>query len=352
MVMKLSGQTLDSYFGITPKTPATALQAVLLTIAEACALLADEIEAPRRTGQALDPRTAIYTGGDTPQVLDARAHDLVIDSLSKAPVQSVASEEAAELVILDPAAPYAVATDPLDGSSNIAVNGPIGTIFSVVDGVDMSVSAPLDAFVGNVPAIRAAGMVIFGPRTTLVLSTGDGTDVFQLCRESGDFVLEQSKVVLSHDTSEFAINLSNYFSWDVGTRRYVDDLLAGSLGERGVDFNMRWLAALVGEAYRILVRGGIFLYPTDSREGYAEGRLRLIYEAQPVAFLIEQAGGAATNGDIRVLDIAPSSLHQRTGLTFGSKNEVAAAAGYQNASTAPSVSPLFGERGLFRDAGI
>jgi fructose-1,6-bisphosphatase I len=219
-----------------------------------------------------------------------------------------------------PKGEYLLLFDPLDGSSNIDVNVSIGTIFSVLRCPD-GVTEPDDiAFLQ--PGVKqvAAGFAVYGPSTQLVLTFGDGVAVFTLDREQGSFVLTQENLRIPEETAEFAINMSNARHWEAPVKRYIDELMAGKTGERGKDFNMRWIASMVADLFRILTRGGVFMYPVDSKR--PAGRLRLMYEANPMAFIVEQAGGAATNGRKRIMEIQPEELHQRVGLVIGSKAEV------------------------------
>ncbi len=210
--------------------------------------------------------------------------------------------------------------DPLDGSSNIDVNVSIGTIFSVLRCPEGVTEPDEKAFLQPGTRQVAAGFAVYGPSTLLVLTVGNGVVGFTLDRELGSWVLTQQKIEISADTKEFAINMSNMRNWEPPVRRYIDECLAGEGGPRGKDFNMRWVASMVADVYRILSRGGVFMYPRDAR--HKNGRLRLMYEANPMAFIVEQAGGAATNGHQRILDIQPEALHQRVGVILGSKNEV------------------------------
>ena len=194
-----------------------------------------------------------------------------------------------------------------------------------------------------------AGFFIYGPQLALVLSLGSGTHVFVLSTRLGTFVQAYESRMIAPRTQEFAINTANYRHWDEAVRLYVDDCLEGADGPRGKDFNMRWIASLVADCYRILMRGGVFLYPGDQRKGYRQGRLRLVYEANPIAYLVEQAAGAASDTVNRILEIQPESLHQRVPMVFGSEREVARIARYHTApSSIGERSPLFGNRGLFR----
>ena len=285
--------------------------------------------------------------GDTQKELDLRSNGIVLEALRAAPVRLVASEEMVDPLVLDPAAKLAVAVDPLDGSSNIDTNAPIGTIFSILPVLDKAAS---DAEHFLQPGTRqaAAGFLIYGAQTALVLTLGDGTRLFTLDRASGRFLARPEPLRIAPETREYAINSSNWRHWDEPVRSYVSHCLMGASGPRGTDFNTRWHGALVGEAFRILLRGGIYLYPGDSRPGYEQGRLRLSYEGNPVAFLVEQAGGAATDGRRRILDLQPRSLHQRIPLVFGSAREVECVRLCYEHERAAEAHPLFGSRKLFR----
>ncbi len=291
------------------------------------------------------------TDGDQQKTLDLRANELFLAALAEAPVAVFASEEAETALILNRDAPLAVAIDPLDGSSNIDTNLSVGTIFSVLPGPGPAAAGDAAEAAILQPGARqlAAGMVVYGPQTALVLTLGQGTDIFTLDRETATFVLTRPQVRIPAGRREYAINASNYRHWDAPLRAYIDDCVLGSEGPRGENFNMRWVASLVAEAFRILARGGVFLYPSDARPGYQNGRLRLVYEANPIAFLIEQAGGAASDGEHRILDLQPQALHQRVPLVFGSHDKVAQIARYQGDSHLIGTrSPLFARRGLFR----
>lgn len=283
------------------------------------------------------------SGGDSQKQLDWRTHEIVLEALRFTGVAAVGSEEADAPDVLDPRGAVVVAVDPLDGSSNIDNNVAIGTIFAILPAL-----AGGDSFLQPGSRQLAAGFVVYGPHTDLVLTLGEGTHIFTLDPEDGVFRIALSNVTIPAETAEFAINASNYRHWQPGIRAWFDDCVAGAAGPREKDFNMRWVAALVAEATRILIRGGIFLYPGDERRGYAQGRLRLVYEANPIAFVVEQAGGRATNGTERVLDLVPTDLHQRTPLIFGSTAEVGQVEFYERNPVPADRSPLFGYRGLFR----
>src|SRR5512147_120954 len=229
-----------------------------------------------------------------------------------------------------PKGEYLLLFDPLDGSSNIDVNISVGTIFSALR-CPKAASGELceaneAAFLQPGRRQVAAGFAVYGPTTVLVLTVGDGAHGFTLDRESYTFVLTHPDIRIPEDTAEFAINMSNQRRWEPAVRRYIDECLAGKDGPRGKDFNMRWVASMVADVFRVLSRGGIFMYPRDSKN--KDGRLRLMYEANPMAFIVEQAGGAATDGKTRILDIQPARLHQRVAVVLGSKNEVERVASY------------------------
>ena len=245
---------------------------------------------------------------------------------------------------------YLLAFDPLDGSSNIDVNVSVGSIFSVLPDPDPTAEVGPAAFLQPGANQVCAGYAIYGPTTMLVMTFGHGVHGFTLDREIGEFVLTHGDMRIPEETSEFAINASNSRFWEPAVTRYVDECLAGSSGPRGRDFNMRWVASLVAEAHRILLRGGVFLYPRDDRASARSGKLRLLYEANPIGLLIEQAGGRASNGDTPILEVQPKALHQRTGFVFGSRAEVERIEAYhRDHNVRPFDAPLFGARGLFRD---
>lgn len=285
--------------------------------------------------------------GDVQKDLDVLADETFLDAVHAEQVALYASEELNHPVVVNPGAALALALDPLDGSSNIDTNLSIGTIFSI-----LPVAAGRDAIDTFLQPGRmqvAAGFFIYGPQLVLVLTLGKGTNVFVHSPRQQGFVLAYGDVLIPAKAQEFAINAANYRHWDDAVRHYIDDCLKGVEGAHGRDFNMRWLASLVADAYRILVRGGVFLYPGDSRKGYARGRLRLVYEANPMAMVVEQAGGLATNTTEPILDLVPQSLHERTPLVFGSTNEVTQVGRYHADPEPMGIrSPLFGQRGLFR----
>jgi fructose-1,6-bisphosphatase I len=327
--------------------PRGEIAAVVQAVAAAATELAERIAlGPLRTGFA--EVVGSNADGDAQAALDVEADRLFTTALRTAPVAVTGSEEHPAAQVLDPAAPLALVIDPLDGSSNIATNLSVGTIFGILPMTGLSPDAVV-LQAGR--RLLAAGMVVYGPQTTLALTLGDGTALFTLDRRERLFICTNPRVVIPQGQAEFAINASNYRHWDAAIRAYVDDCNAGVTGPRGRNFNTRWLASLVAEASRILNRGGIFLYPADRRPGYEQGRLRLVYEANPIAMLIEEAGGAATDGVRRIRDLAPQDLHQRIPLVFGAADKVERVARYYAGPPSTSErSPLFGQRGLFYNA--
>jgi fructose-1,6-bisphosphatase I/sedoheptulose-1,7-bisphosphatase len=253
-----------------------------------------------------------------------------------------------------PRGKYLLVFDPLDGSSNIDVNVSVGSIFSILrapkDVIDSGREVTEADFLQPGATQVAAGYALYGPTTMLVLTVGNGVSGFTLDPNLGEFVLTHKNIQVPADTQEFAINSSNSRFWEQPVKRYVDECLAGKTGPRGKDFNMRWIASMVAEAHRILMRGGVFMYPRDTKDPNKPGRLRLLYEANPIGFVMEQAGARASTGRQPMLGVQPTSLHQRIGLVFGSKNEVDRIERYHS-EPAPSEAPppLFAERSLFRN---
>jgi fructose-1,6-bisphosphatase I len=261
------------------------------------------------------------------------AEELFSTALRAAGIGGYLSEERKDAAVFDPLSAIAVAIDPLDGSSNIDVNAPIGTIFSVLPMVQGAGDDPIAPFLQSGRRQVAAGFFIYGPQTSLIVSVGQGTHLFVLDRTSRRFVLVEAGLTIPSGVTEYAINASNYRHWHEPIQSYIDDCVMGADGPRGRNFNMRWIASLVADAYRIFTRGGVFLYPADKREGYGQGRLRLIYEANPVAFLAEQAGGGASDGVDPILD----------------RDKVERVRRYHVDRSSPTRDePLFGRRGLLR----
>ena len=284
--------------------------------------------------------------GDSQKALDVRSDEIVTAQLRIAPVAYYASEEQDVILTLNEHAPLAVASDPLDGSSNIDTNVSVGTIFSVYPVVPGDAEA---SFFRPGTEQIAGGFFVYGPQTTLIITTGNGTELYVLDPDDSIFRPAISAMHIPAASSEFAINASNFQYWDTPVRTYIEDCLKGESGPSGKTHNMRWVGSLVADAGRILMRGGLFLYPADSRKGYLSGRLRLLYEANPVAFVIEQAGGAATDGLTRIMEKSQTELHQRVPFIFGSSEEVTLVGKYyQQEDHKGSHSPLFNERGLLR----
>lgn len=266
-------------------------------------------------------------------------------------VAGMVSEEMEEVYHLPkefPRGKYLLLFDPLDGSSNTDVNVSVGSIFSVLRAATPGQDAKPEDFLQPGTQQVCAGYAIYGPSTMLVLTLGTGTHAFTLDPQLGEWVLSHPNLKIPAKTREFAINASNSRFWEPAVKRYVDECLAGQTGPRGADFNMRWIASLVAETHRILMRGGVFMYPRDNKDPAKHGRLRLLYEANPISMLIEQAGGQASTGRKRMLEVQPESLHQRIGFIFGSSEEVSRIEGYHHEEPQDTYkSPLFGKRGLF-----
>ena len=293
--------------------------------------------------------------GEPQQQLAVLADDVLIKSCEWGGlVAGMASEELEEPYAIPaefPRGRYLLVFDPLDGSSNTDVNVSVGTIFSVLRHEKREAPATADYLQPGRLQV-AAGYAVYGPSTMFVVTVGQGTHGFTLDREIGNFILTHPNMEIPADTSEFAINTSNARFWEPPVHRYVTECQAGKTGDRGRDFNMRWIASMVAEVHRILIRGGVFMYPKDTKDPTKPGRLRLMYEANPIAMLVEQAGGRATTGEKRVLDLVPTGLHQRVPLILGSRNEVERIERYHAEFAAgvdrPFVSPLFNERSMFR----
>ncbi|MDX3924540.1 MAG: class 1 fructose-bisphosphatase [Shinella sp.] len=347
----MTSATLDAFLnshsaGAAPS--GVAVSATVRQLAAAAVRMRNTIN-QGALGKAFAESRGVGAGGDVQKGLDVHADDIFLEAMRQAPVALYASEELEQTALLDPAAPLALAIDPLDGSSNIDANISIGTIFSILPVAGDPAGERNASFFQRGDAQLAAGFFIYGPQLALVLSVGNGTHIFVFSGRLGTFVQAYESLFIPLRTQEFAINAANYRHWDEAVRLYVDDCLKGTEGPREKEFNMRWIAAVAADAYRILVRGGIYLYPGDRRKGYGEGRLRLVYEANPIAFLIEQAGGAATDTINRILDLTPTALHQRVPLVFGSSREVARVRRYHiEPSNIGERAPLFSNRGLFR----
>lgn len=292
--------------------------------------------------------------GETQKKLDLFSHDCFVRfTETSGTLSGLVSEELPLPHQIPPGTvrgKYLLLFDPLDGSSNIDVNAPVGSVFSVLRAPDPGRDVVEADFLQKGERQLAAGYALYGPATMLVLTVGNGVFGFTLDPTLGDFVLTHPNLRVPTETQEFSINTSNTRFWETPVRRYVDECLAGTTGVRGKDFNMRWIASMVADAHRLLLRGGVFLYPRDTKTPSSPGRLRLLYEANPLGFLVEQAGGRASTGSEPVLGVQPTSVHQRIGLVFGSKSEVERIERYHREPNATlSGDPLFAARGLFRD---
>jgi fructose-1,6-bisphosphatase I len=267
--------------------------------------------------------------GEVQKKLDVVANELFKDILLESGfVKAISSEEEDTSVGGDKNGKFLVSFDPLDGSSNIDINSLIGTIFSIHEAPEDAEPSDPDMFKQSGNRQVCAGYVLYGPSTMLVMTTGSGTHFYVLDRTHGGYLLVERNVQVPQDTQEFAINMSNQRFWQAPMQNYISDLLAGDTGPRGKNFNMRWIAAMVGDIHRVLTRGGLFTYPSDNRNPEKPYKLRLMYEANPMSFLIEQAGGLAMTSEGRIMDIEPSDIHQRVEVIMGSKNEVEACLGY------------------------
>jgi fructose-1,6-bisphosphatase I/sedoheptulose-1,7-bisphosphatase len=338
------------------------LNALLLDVSLACKAISRIVSFGELADSLGQPTTSAAGGmnvqGEVQKHLDVLSNEIFVRMNEwNGHLAGMASEEMEvpqQIPEAYPRGKYLLVFDPLDGSSNIDVNVAVGSVFSILRAPEDVVESGRDVteadFLQPGAAQVAAGYAIYGPTTMLVLTVGNGVAGFTLNPNLGEFVLTHPNIEVPADTHEFAINTSNSRFWEPPIKRYVDECLAGKTGTRGRDFNMRWIASMVAEAHRILMRGGVFMYPRDTKDPTKPGRLRLLYEANPVGFVMEQAGGRASTGRQPVLGVTPSSLHQRIGLVFGSRHEVERIERYHHepATRDPGV-PLFAERSLFRD---
>jgi len=304
------------------------LAQVISTIAATCQTIDQALQKGALAG-VLGSAQHENVQGEEQKKLDVISNDYLIDALKIHPqVGGLASEELDEFTPAQENGKYLVLFDPLDGSSNIDINMCVGTIFSILPAKNAVTQAEDFMQAGNQQV--AAGYVLYGPSTMLALTVGAGTVFFTFDPETQQFLLTSENIQVAADTKEYAINSSNQRHWENPVKRYIEELLAGKTGPREKDFNMRWVACMVGDIHRILCRSGIFMYPYDLKDPKKAGRLRLMYEANPMSMLIEQAGGASSTGRIRILDIEPTDLHQRVPVIIGSKNEVDLVTGYLN----------------------
>ena len=317
-------QFLEQQMGnLTPE-----LAQVISTIVDTCQTIDQALQKGALAG-VLGSAQHENVQGEEQKKLDVISNDYLIDALKVHPqVGGLASEELDEFTPAQENGKYLVLFDPLDGSSNIDINMCVGTIFSILPAKNAVTQAEDFMQAGNQQV--AAGYVLYGPSTMLALTVGTGTVFFTFDPETQQFLLTSENIQVAADTKEYAINSSNQRHWENPVKRYIEELLAGKTGPREKDFNMRWVACMVGDIHRILCRSGIFMYPYDLKDPKKAGRLRLMYEANPMSMLIEQAGGASTTGRVRILDIEPTDLHQRVPVIIGSKNEVDLVTGYHN----------------------
>jgi fructose-1,6-bisphosphatase I len=298
------------------------LQELLTAVVSTCSTLSHEVAQGALIGLLGSAGTG-NVQGEVQQKLDIIANDLLIDGVKGCKsLAGLASEEMELPVPIQGAGDYLLLFDPLDGSSNIDVNVSIGTIFSILKKQDPSAPLQTSDFLLSGRHQVAAGYVVYGPQTTMALTLGDGVVMFTLNKVTGEFLLIKDSVTISHSTKEFAINMSNMRHWADPVRRYVEECLAGVSGTRDKDFNMRWIASMVADVHRVLSRGGVFMYPWDKREPNTPGKLRLMYDVNPMSFLVEQAGGASTNGTDLIMDLQPMDLHERVSVMLGSKEEI------------------------------
>jgi fructose-1,6-bisphosphatase I/sedoheptulose-1,7-bisphosphatase/fructose-1,6-bisphosphatase I len=329
------------------------LAALLVDIA-ACVKAITAMTAKGELGGVLGSLDSTNVQGETQKKLDVLSNTAFVNTFAMGGlVAGLASEEMDDPVEIDPedgSGRFLAIFDPLDGSSNIDVNGSVGSIFSVLR-APQGRSAVTHDYLRPGREQLAAGYAIYGPATMMVITVGKGTHGFTLDREIGNFILTHPHMAVPEDTSEFAINASNERFWEPPVQRYVGECKAGSNGVRGRDFNMRWIASMVAEVHRILMRGGVFMYPRDMKDPVRPGRLRLMYEANPMSFVIEQAGGLGSTGRHRILDVEPAAIHQRVPVILGSRNEVERIERYHhehdNGTDEEYRSPLFHERSLY-----
>jgi fructose-1,6-bisphosphatase I len=301
------------------------LRLLIEVVARACKTISHAV-GKGALGEVLGSAGSENVQGEVQKKLDIISNEILLEANEwGGHLAAMASEEMEDIHLIPnryPMGEYMLLFDPLDGSSNIDVNVSIGTIFSVLKAPEGMVTPTEKDFLQPGTKQVAAGYAVYGPQTVLVLTTGNGVNCFTLDREMGSWVLTQRHIQIPVETKEFAINSSNARHWYPPVKRYIDEMLAGEAGPRGANFNMRWVASMVADVHRILTRGGIFMYPADTRDTKMPGKLRLMYEANPMAFIVEQAGGAATDGSQRIMDIQPEKLHQRVPVFLGSKNEV------------------------------
>lgn len=314
------------------------LISLLKTILAACREIAFRVSQGELAG-VLGSTLSENVQGETQKKLDVIANELLKEViLETGVVKAISSEEEDNIVPGNPHGRYLVTFDPLDGSSNTDINSLIGTIFSILPADPHKDAGDASQFLQPGTAQLAAGYVLYGPSTMLALTTGKGTRLYTLDKTYGGFLLTEERATIPKYTAEFAINMSNQRYWQAPMQSYIADLLKGKEGVRGKNYNMRWIAAMVGDVHRVLCRGGIFAYPRDLKDPSKPDKLRLMYEANPMSFLVEQAGGASSTGYKRIMEIIPTDIHQRVAVILGSKHEVETCVNYHRNSTAPVIS--------------
>ncbi|WP_299490667.1 class 1 fructose-bisphosphatase [uncultured Shewanella sp.] len=315
-------QTLAQYLKTQSLTP--SLENLILTLADTSKAISLAVRNGALAG-VLGATEQENVQGETQKKLDIITNDMLKDSLkANMAVRGIASEEEDNIVEANTEGQYLVCFDPLDGSSNIDINSLVGTIFSVLPQQEKVPQGALteQAFLQKGRQQTAAGYMLYGPSTMMALTTGQGVQFFTLNPSTQEYLLTNEKVAITSDTNEFAINMSNQRFWEKPMQNYIDELLLGAIGPREKAFNMRWIAAMVGDVHRVLSRGGLFTYPSDHKDPNKPFKLRLMYEANPMAWLVEQAGGKASTGYENILDIEPNHIHQRVAVILGSPNEV------------------------------
>jgi len=311
----------------THQTVPAEVRLLIETVARACKAIGHAVS-KGALGGVLGSLDSENVQGEVQKKLDVMSNEILLEANEwGGHLAAMASEEMETIHRIPnryPKGEYLLLFDPLDGSSNIDVNVSIGTIFSVLHAPQDAAGRDIEEADFLQPGSQqvAAGYAVYGPQSMLVLTLGNGVAAFTLDREMGTWRLTEENLTIPEDTSEFAINMSNMRHWEPPVKRYIDDCLAGSTGPLNKDYNMRWVASMVADVHRIMTRGGIFMYPRDERSSGKKGKLRLMYEANPMSFIVEQAGGAALDGEQRILDVKPEALHQRIGVILGSKNEV------------------------------
>jgi fructose-1,6-bisphosphatase I len=310
-----------------------ALNAILIDVVNACKKIAIAIDKGAVAGN-MGSLGSENIQGEVQKALDVITNDIFIETCQQSGyIAGMASEEMVDVIeIADENkknGDYLLMFDPLDGSSNVNVNISVGTIFSILKSANNK--PDLADYLQSGTAQICAGYALYGTSTMLVFTTGNGVNGFTLDADSNEFLLTHPNMQIAKETQEFAINMSNYRFWREPVQRYIDECLQGEEGDRKKDFNMRWVASMVAEVHRILVRGGVFMYPTDAKS--RSGKLRLMYEANPMSFIVEQAGGASTTGTQRILEVQSTGIHQRVPVMMGCKSEVDRIASYHQLSS-------------------